>query len=314
MPLPQPNLDDLTYADLVEEARSLIPGLAPEWTDHNPTDPGIVLIELLAWLTEITLYRVNRVPEANYRTFLALLREDNSGVENVDLRLAIQDTVLQLRSRYRTITTDDFIQVIVQDWPHSPEIQALADTLERSPHTLTIERVKCLSNTDLTNNFEIERPGHISLLVVPKRQGQDPHPMPSSDLLGALESFVKPRCLLATYPHVVAPDYKSVSITASLMLMNDTPSAAFPSRAEVALMQFFDPLVGGPDGQGWPFGRGVYASDVFQMLDQVPGVDYVSSVEIRYPTTSSNPVAEVLLSPHQLVKLISSTFNIGERR
>ena len=47
MPLSLPNLDDRTYAGLVEEARALIPALCPEeWTDYNETDPGIALIEL----------------------------------------------------------------------------------------------------------------------------------------------------------------------------------------------------------------------------------------------------------------------------
>ena len=46
MPIPLPNLDDWTYADLTAEARALIPSLCPEWTNHNPSDPGITLIEL----------------------------------------------------------------------------------------------------------------------------------------------------------------------------------------------------------------------------------------------------------------------------
>ncbi|MFW5667313.1 MAG: baseplate protein J, partial [Coleofasciculus sp.] len=66
MSLPLPNLDDRTYADLVEEARSLIPIECPEWTDHNPSDTGIILIELFAWLTEMVLYRVNRIPDQNF--------------------------------------------------------------------------------------------------------------------------------------------------------------------------------------------------------------------------------------------------------
>jgi hypothetical protein len=56
MTIPLPNLDDRTYADLLEEARSLIPIECPTWTDHNPSDTGIILLELFAWLTEFTLY------------------------------------------------------------------------------------------------------------------------------------------------------------------------------------------------------------------------------------------------------------------
>ena len=40
MPLPPLDLDTRTYADLVDEATALIPRHAPEWTDHNASDPG----------------------------------------------------------------------------------------------------------------------------------------------------------------------------------------------------------------------------------------------------------------------------------
>src|SRR5882757_9248132 len=72
MPLPLPNLDTRRWADLVDEARALIPRFAPEWTDHNVHDPGITLIELAAWLTEQLIYRVNRVPDRFRRKFLDL--------------------------------------------------------------------------------------------------------------------------------------------------------------------------------------------------------------------------------------------------
>lgn len=73
MPLPALDLDDRTWGDLVDEARASIPTVAPPWTDHNIHDPGITLVELLAWLVEQDIYRVNRVPESHVRAFLALL-------------------------------------------------------------------------------------------------------------------------------------------------------------------------------------------------------------------------------------------------
>lgn len=73
MPLATPNLDDRRFADLVTEARNLIPRYAPEWTDHNASDPGITLLELFAWLTETTLFRLNQVPDLHYIKFLQLL-------------------------------------------------------------------------------------------------------------------------------------------------------------------------------------------------------------------------------------------------
>lgn len=72
MPIPLPSLDDRRWADLVEEGRALIPFYGPDWTDHNYHCPGITFLELLAWITEMDVYQVNRVPESHVRKFLAL--------------------------------------------------------------------------------------------------------------------------------------------------------------------------------------------------------------------------------------------------
>ncbi len=73
MPLPDPQLDDRNFQDIVNEAKSLIPRYCPEWTDHNVSDPGVTLIELFAWMTDLVLYRLNLVPEKNYLRFMDLL-------------------------------------------------------------------------------------------------------------------------------------------------------------------------------------------------------------------------------------------------
>ncbi|HEY4180479.1 MAG TPA: putative baseplate assembly protein [Kofleriaceae bacterium] len=71
--IPPPKLDDRTFHDIVEEAISMIPRYSPEWTNHNPSDPGITLIELAAWMTDLLIYRLNQVPDKNYVAFLNLL-------------------------------------------------------------------------------------------------------------------------------------------------------------------------------------------------------------------------------------------------
>src|SRR4029077_21191693 len=74
MPLPRPILDDRSYEQLRDELVRRIPVYAPEWTDHNPSDPGIALLELFAFLGENLLYRFNQIPETARLEFLHLLR------------------------------------------------------------------------------------------------------------------------------------------------------------------------------------------------------------------------------------------------
>ncbi len=73
MSLPVPNLDDLDFDALVEEARALIPRYAPEWTDHNVHDPGITLLELVAWLVDQEIYQAGFISDRHIKAFAALL-------------------------------------------------------------------------------------------------------------------------------------------------------------------------------------------------------------------------------------------------
>ncbi len=74
MTLRTPILDDRSYAQLRDELVARIPIYAPEWTDHSPSDPGITLIELFAFLGENLLYRFNQIPDATRLAFLNLLQ------------------------------------------------------------------------------------------------------------------------------------------------------------------------------------------------------------------------------------------------
>ena len=71
--MPTPSLDDRRFQDIVDEAKRLIPRYCPEWTDHNVSDPGIALVELFAWMSEMIIYRLNQIPDINYAKFLELV-------------------------------------------------------------------------------------------------------------------------------------------------------------------------------------------------------------------------------------------------
>jgi hypothetical protein len=73
MSLTSPNLDDRTFEQLLDEAKSLARKSCPEWNDLSPSDPGAVLLELFAYLTETMIYRLNRLPEKAYVEFLRLM-------------------------------------------------------------------------------------------------------------------------------------------------------------------------------------------------------------------------------------------------
>ncbi|MBI3560628.1 MAG: baseplate J/gp47 family protein [Gammaproteobacteria bacterium] len=73
MPLPTPKLDDRRFDDLVLEARRRISQHCPQWTDLSVGDPGMMLVDIFAYLTDIMLFRLNQVPDKNYVRYLQLI-------------------------------------------------------------------------------------------------------------------------------------------------------------------------------------------------------------------------------------------------
>ncbi|MGG6263465.1 baseplate J/gp47 family protein [Leptolyngbya sp. AN03gr2] len=289
MALPLPNLDDRTYADLVAEAIRRIPIECPEWTDHNPTDSGIILIELFAWLTEMTLYRTNQITDESYKTFLTLLQtsEKQRGdlLKFVDeqlphiadpqarhnaLQQRIRTTLSQMRQRYRAVTCEDFEQLVLDNW-----------RTEKPDSTLpNIQRVECVPNFNLEKSRTTPAPGHISLVVIPA--GDDAKVL-SEALQRSLYCWLDDRRLLTTRHHIVAPTYVPVKIQGQLILQDGSDRATVIQAAKQALVSYFDPISSGAywEGKGYPFGRSLYIADVYALLDQIPGIDYIDELMIQ---------------------------------
>lgn len=95
MTLPIPNLDNRTFEQLLQEARKSISNYASQWTNHNPADPGITLIELFAWLAEITSYRINLVTDEHRLKYLKLLgiRPQCILPATVDLSFEVEEAI-----------------------------------------------------------------------------------------------------------------------------------------------------------------------------------------------------------------------------
>lgn len=259
MTLPLRNLDDRTYKDLLDEARGLIPTLDPTWTNHNPSDPGITLIELFAWLTEMLIYRANRIPDQHLASFVRLLRGPDWQLAP-DLAEEMRLSVVALRKHDRAVTCADY------------EALARAASVE-------VARARCIPRRRLDATDEADRlapsPGSVSVIVVPTSGRQ-----PSVELLQVVRDALEPRRLLTTRCHVVGPVYSPVTIEVLVARRADVPAAGLQVRITEALKGFLDPPSDGKNGDGWPFGRDVYVSEMFEMLERLSGVDGVIDVDL----------------------------------
>jgi hypothetical protein len=311
MPLELPNLDDRTYNDLVQEALSLIPTYAPNWTDYNPADPGITLIELFAYLTEMLIYRLNLVTDENKTKFLKLLNGSEWELSREKtLNEEIRDVILALRKAERAVTCEDFEQLV------------LAVNQKLSADELKVARAKCLPRRNLKAEISLnrtERPGHISIIIVPEYP-VEPNGELITNLINKIADELDKRRLLTTRVHVVEPRYLNIGVHLIIHIRRDVRKSSTNNQNVIenliknALIKFLDPLKGGTNGKGWPFGRDIYVSEIYQLLDGLPEVDYVEKADNqdeltvedplrRIPEDINQPLIAIKLLPEELVKL-----------
>lgn len=72
MSLRSPNLDDRNFEQLLSDAKIYAKQFS-RWQPVSPSDPGTALLELFAYITDMLLYRVNRIPEKVYVELLRLI-------------------------------------------------------------------------------------------------------------------------------------------------------------------------------------------------------------------------------------------------
>ncbi|MEE9128630.1 MAG: putative baseplate assembly protein [Phycisphaerales bacterium] len=149
MALPLPDLDNRRWADLVEEARALIPLYAPEWTDHNIHDPGITLIELFAMIAEMDMYRANRVPDAHVRRFLQLV-----GVEARPPRGARAGLAVALETGALSIFLPAHTELTANGVTPAPIFQTIEDLTVLPGNLVAVQVWDGRAFTDLTRQWQ----------------------------------------------------------------------------------------------------------------------------------------------------------------
>ncbi len=278
MPLTLPCLDDRTWEELTEESRRRIPAYASGWTNHNAADPGITLIELFASHCESFLYRIDQVGPANKSAFLKLINGPGwqSGGNMQD---DIKATVADLRRPHRAVTPEDF--------------ESLAMSIDAELETgskVKVGRAKCLSRMNLrtAGSRPAQAAGHVTVLIVP-----DPADAPTEPLLWKVKSVLENARLIGTRLHVLPARYVDVGVRLSIVAERSVSTDEVKRAALQKLTGFFDTMHGGPDGAGWPFGRSVYVSEIYQLLVKVPGIKKLGQIRDR---ASEKPLDELILS------------------
>ena len=153
--------------------------------------------------------------------------------------------------------------------------------------------------------------GAVRVLVVPAAAHDDTHAIRFEDLIPAEETLQRiaeqldDRRLVGTRVSVEPPLYRGVTVVATLRTRPKASAARVREEAVAALNRYLNPLVGGPEGNGWPWGRPLQAGEVFSVLQEIRGVDLVEDVRIfgANPVTGERgqQAARLELEPNSLV-------------
>jgi hypothetical protein len=306
MPLPVPRLDDRTFAELVREGESLIPRYGGEWTDRNASDPGVTLVELFAWLTETAIYQLDRIPPASVEAFVRLLGESRAVYpdgtrEGVDA--ALSRAVKGVGERRRAVTAAEFEALALETDPGAGPGVARARFLRLTAGT-------CLTPGELRQKLGSMAPtgttggqGEAAAVVIVPADRVSPRPTPSIDLIERVFRRLNERRVLGTRMRVFGPDYVPVAVSATVARRRGSGLTRERVQAEVA--RFLSALEGGEDGRGWTFGRPVYKSELYQLLEGMAAVDHVADLRL-FPVqggvaSGGDGVSEVLLPEYGLV-------------
>jgi predicted phage baseplate assembly protein len=195
-----------------------------------------------------------------------------------------------LRSRERAVTEDDYEFLAKQALPAA------------------IGRVKCLQPSP--SDASRVTPGQVFVLVIPRL----PHPESRLDPdqleldqgdVDILTDFLGQRRLLTVRLEVRPPAFYWVSVHVQLRPAPGEDKSAIESQVLSRLYRFLNPLTGGQEGKGWPFGRDLFVSDVYQCLQGIPRVQFIRNLSMRTAkpggTGQGSPVENIEVVAHGVI-------------
>ncbi|MEO6158333.1 MAG: putative baseplate assembly protein, partial [Ilumatobacteraceae bacterium] len=188
------------------------------------------------------------------------------GVDGEDLESAKVRGPILLRTRNRAVTAEDFEQL----------------TRAAAPE---IARVRCLPAGDTAEA------GSVRVLIVPAvpmvaGQVRFEDLVPSEETLERVRVALEGARLVGTRIIIEPPSYQGVTVVAQMKAKPKASAARVRADAAEVLHRYFNPLSGGPDGSGWPWGRPIQSDEAYAALQKIDGVDFVEEIRVF----GANPV------------------------
>ncbi|MGB7415922.1 MAG: putative baseplate assembly protein [Thermosynechococcaceae cyanobacterium] len=190
-----------------------------------------------------------------------------NGADAESLNQAVLRAPHLLRSHDRAVTAADFEALTLKGSGGAiARSQCLPTSANQSAGTVSVCVVP-QANTDLIERGQGIAPEHFNLNPALREQ---------------VMHYLDERRLLGVQVQLQQPHYVGVSVQAEVTLepayQNSVAQAEILNKIQVDLYRYLNPLTGGPDGQGWPFGRPLYPSDIMALLQQQAGIQYLGAI------------------------------------
>jgi predicted phage baseplate assembly protein len=207
------------------------------------------------------------------------------GVDGEELDNAKLRGPIRLRTRGRAVTTEDFEHL----------------AREAAPEVARIRAVAAGDGADA---------GSVRVLVVPMAAARDgwlrfEQLVPTEETLQKITDRLEESRIVGTRAIIEPPVYRGVTVVAKLKARARQNPTRLQEAALQALYAYFDPITGGPDGNGWPFGRPVNVGEVYSVLQGLRGTELVEDARLfgADPVTGQRgtQTQRLELEPHALV-------------
>ncbi len=212
-------------------------------------------------------------------------RAAEGGVDGEDIENAKVRGPIVLRTRDRAVTMEDYEHLAQEAAPE-------------------VARVRCVTAGDGADA------GGVRILVVPAAGGSAgrlrfEQLVPAEDTLARISRRLDESRVIGTRVLVEPPVYRGVTVVAKLKPRASANPTRLQADALDALYQYFHPVSGGPDRNGWPFGRPVHVGEVYSVLQALRGTELVEDARLfgADPTTGQRgqAVQRLQIEPHALV-------------
>jgi len=161
------------------------------------------------------------------------------------------------------------------------------ERLAMSVPGLPVARSKAIPNFDPDYRC-IKRPGIVTVVIVPEFWDERPFVEPGERFIAVAQNYLNQRRLITNEVRVIGPEYVKISVKCTVLVKHKRSPTEVTKRIDKALKRFLSPLERKPDEpdteiviKAWPFGRPVYPSEIYELIDKIEGVDYLTDVELE---------------------------------